>query len=151
MISNDGLVDNSAIIKYHINLEVIAKKYYNKEELTRLEKIMLMLKLKDRKKLKELAKGDALMEKIYKELDEMSQEKENLLNYSKYELEMEAEREFAKKEGHEERFQDGFQDGSNQEKLCIAKNMLKKDIKINDISEITGLSIDEIERLKGEL
>lgn len=39
MISNTGVVDKTFITKYHVNFEVIYKKYYNKEKLTRLEKM----------------------------------------------------------------------------------------------------------------
>ena len=43
--------------------------------------------------------------------------------------------------------ENGFNDGISQEKVNIAKNMLNKNMSIEDISEITGLSIEEIKKL----
>lgn len=44
-------------------------------------------------------------------------------------------------------FKDGLKDGKKQEKIEIAKNMLDKKIDVNTISEVTGLSLDEINNL----
>ena len=48
--------------------------------------------------------------------------------------------------GKEEGIKEGIEEGT----ISIAKKMLKKNISINDISEITGLSINEIEKRKQE-
>lgn len=42
----------------------------------------------------------------------------------------------------------GFDKGMETKKIEITKKMLKKSMDINEISEITGLSIEEIEKLK---
>ena len=39
------------------------------------------------------------------------------------------------------------EEGISQEKVNIAKNMLNKNMSIEDISDITGLSIEEINKL----
>ena len=43
--------------------------------------------------------------------------------------------------------ENGFNDGISQEKVNIAKNMLNKNMSIEDISEIIGLSIEEIKNI----
>ena len=43
--------------------------------------------------------------------------------------------------------ENGFNDGISQEKVNIAKNMLNKNMSIEDISEIIGLSIEEIKKI----
>ena len=43
---------------------------------------------------------------------------------------------------------DGIQQGIQQEKIEIAKNLLSLNIKIDDIMKATGLTIEEIEKLK---
>ena len=43
--------------------------------------------------------------------------------------------------------ENGFNDGISQEKVNIAKNMLNKNMSIEDISEIIDLSIEEIKKL----
>ncbi|MDA3938075.1 MAG: PD-(D/E)XK nuclease family transposase, partial [Spirochaetia bacterium] len=45
-------------------------------------------------------------------------------------------------------FDDGIEHGIEQERLGTARKMIKKKIPVQDISEITGLSIPEIEKLK---
>lgn len=44
----------------------------------------------------------------------------------------------------------GRTEGRKQEKIATAKRLLKKKIKLDFISEITGLSIKEIKKLKEE-
>ena len=43
--------------------------------------------------------------------------------------------------------ENGFNDGISQEKVNIAKNILNKNMSIEDISEIIGLSIEEIKNI----
>ena len=43
---------------------------------------------------------------------------------------------------------DGFNDGSHSEKKTIAKNMLNKNIEDKLISEVTGLTLEQINNLK---
>lgn len=49
---------------------------------------------------------------------------------------------------YEKGVNDGVEKGSKEKELQIAKNMLKKGIKESDIKEITGLTKEEIEKLK---
>ena len=43
---------------------------------------------------------------------------------------------------------EGAEIGALEEKRHIAKKLLKKNMNIQDISDVTGLSLDEIENLK---
>ena len=58
--------DEIGLIKYDIYLENIKEKYYNNDKLTKLEKYMLMLKLRKREELLEVSKGDKDMSEVYK-------------------------------------------------------------------------------------
>ena len=51
-------------------------------------------------------------------------------------------------QGYTSGINDGISKGENKKSIEIAKNMLKKNMSIEDISEITGLSINEIKSLK---
>ena len=51
------------------------------------------------------------------------------------------------KKGEEKGFIEGKKNGALEEKISIAKNMLKANIDKKNISEITGLNIDEIENM----
>ena len=46
--------------------------------------------------------------------------------------------------------EEGMKEGAKSNRIIVAKKMLEKNININDISEITELSINEIEKLKQE-
>ena len=50
--------------------------------------------------------------------------------------------------GLKEGLDKGLKEGEKNKSIEIAKNMLKKGYKIEDISELSGLSLDEIEELK---
>ena len=53
-----------------------------------------------------------------------------------------------RKEGIKEGREEGIKEGIEQDRIEIAKKMIKKKMKIEDICEITGLTIEEIEELK---
>ena len=53
-------------------------------------------------------------------------------------------------EGRIEGRAEGIEEGSKQKAYEIAKKMLKKGNSIEDIYDITGLSIEEIEKLREE-
>lgn len=50
--------------------------------------------------------------------------------------------------GFKEGIEQGLKEGSQQEKISIAKNLLNLKVDINSISQATGLSVEEIEKLK---
>jgi len=52
-----------------------------------------------------------------------------------------------KQEGEKKGKQEGIKEGKKEEKYIIAKKLLKKGILIQDIAEITGLSLKEIKKL----
>ena len=60
-------------------------------------------------------------------------------------------KEEGRKEGKEEGIKEGREEGAKQNSCDIAKRMLEKGIDIETISELTGLTAEEISRLKKEL
>ena len=83
------------------------------------------------------------MEEYVKESIKASQDEEVIGLYDK-ELHLEKLRLSELEEAREQ----GIEKGIEQEKIEIVKNMLSKNIDISVISECTGLSKEEIERLK---
>ena len=136
---SDGNVEDYGLEKYKIDLEYIENKYYNNDELTRREKIFLMFKESNREKLKEISKGDKIMDKIYKRLDKLSEDEALSLLYD--EKEREEEKKQAEIEYAEEH---GLNKGIKQ----TAKNMLERNMNIDVVAEITGLSLEEVIKLK---
>jgi len=47
--------------------------------------------------------------------------------------------------------EEGKQEGSNEKEILIAKKMLKKGKSIEEVSELTELSIEEVKKLVGNL
>ena len=139
---SDGNVEDYGPEKYKIDLEYIENKYYNNDELTRREKIFLMFKESNREKLKEISKGDKIMDKIYKRLDKLSEDEALSLLYD--EKEREEEKKQAEIEYAEEH---GLNKGIKQ----TAKNMLERNMNIDVVAEITGLSLEEVIKLKEDI
>ena len=151
--------DEIGLIKYDIYLENIKEKYYNNDKLTKLEKYMLMLKLRKREELLEVSKGDKDMSEVYKKLDDLSKDKYYALLYDEEEkkayenkciLEDAIEDSYSSgyDSGKSEGYSSGLNDGENKKSIEVVKNMLKKNMSIEDISDVTGLTIDEINNLK---
>ena len=136
---SDGNIEDYGLEKYKIDLEYIENKYYNNDELTRREKIFLMFKESNREILKEISKGDKIMDKIYKRLDKLSEDEALSLLYD------EKEREEEKKQAEIEYAEEH---GLNKGIKRTAKNLLSMNMKVEDISKATGLSIEEINNLK---
>ena len=57
-------------------------------------------------------------------------------------------REEGREEGHKEGIKEGRAEGAKQKSFDIAKSMLEKGIDIETISELTGLTAEEVSRLK---
>ena len=151
--------DELGLIKYDIYLENIKEKYYNNDKLTKLEKYMLMLKLRKREELLEVSKGDKSMSEVYKKLDDLSKDKYYALLYDEEEKKayenkciLEDAIEDAKENGYSSGYNSGYDsgksDGISNEKINIAKNLLSMNMTLEDISKATGLSIEEINNLK---
>ena len=114
-----------------------------------------MLKLRKREELLEVSKGDKDMSEVYKKLDDLSKDKYYALLYDEEEKKayenkciLEDAIEDAKENGYSSGYDSGKSDGISNEKINIAKNMLKKNMSMEDISDVTGLTIDEINNLK---
>ena len=140
-VMKNGVIINSEYVRENINEK--DNKYYNNDELTRREKIFLMFKESNREKLKEISKGDKIMDKIYKRLDKLSEDEALSLLYDEKEREEEkkqAEIEYAEEHG----LNKGISQGIKQ----TAKNLLSMNMSFEDISKATGLSIEEINNLK---
>ena len=75
--------------------------------------------------------------------------------YNQIEYARETGREEGREEGHkvgkEEGLKEGRAEGVKQNSFDIAKRMLEKGIDIETISELTGLTAEEVSRLKKEL
>ncbi len=145
-----GLIETESSIKYHINLYKIKEKYYKGEDLTRLEKELLILTLDDYKEIIKISEGDEILMEVRDKLYELTNDIDNIGLYDpekrrkeEEELKIEYHSKLARKEGLEK----GIEKGAEQRERSIAKNLLKEGIPIDKISKYTGLSEKQIANL----
>ena len=140
-------------IIYEINMDYYDKIWYSKnEDEIKKNQYMIMLDL-DKKELKSMPK-DKIVDKYITNVTIVNDDPE----FQKYMSEEEDKKKIqnsllseAKEEGigqgYTSGINDGISKGENKKSIEIAKNMLKKNMPIEDISDITGLSIEEINKL----
>ena len=146
----NGVVEDVKWEKYHLSFLQVYKKYKKGLELTKLEKEMLILRLRKIDEIDALAKGDVELMEVANELKRLSldintvgfydaaEENEKMMRSLKAEGEMLGEKKGIKK---------GLKQGASNEKKSIAKSMLAKKMDIPLISELTGLSKKQITAL----
>ena len=87
--------------------------------------------------------------KIIEELERLAMDEEFKLHYNAEAVKRKTENSI-KKESYQHGLEDGIEEGSKKEKLEIAQAMLNDGDSIDKVSRITGLSIDEIEKLSND-
>ena len=110
----------------------------NKKEYNKIEKRLLLFGAKSYDEMRKIT-DDPEDLKVIEELERLSMD-----DYFRYM--------YNGKEADERlmnsRYEEGIERGSKESKIEIAKSMLEKDMAVNLISELTGLTIDEINHLK---
>ena len=142
----DGLVDeeNENFIKYRINLAKIYKKYYTlDEELTRFEKALAILSFSKVKDLRKISEGDEMLMRVVKKIEELTDDPD-MVQY----IDVEKGMELGRKEDIEKAAKEAAKEASKKEKIETARKLLKNKVDINIIADSTGLSKDEINKLK---
>ena len=152
----DKLTDKITFI--YIYLPLIRKKYYNKGELTKLEKLMLIFNEEKTKEIDSLSKEEMVMEEYRRDAESASVE-ENVIGLYDKELEdkmiqeainnrlLQEGKQEGKLEGLKEGKKEGLKEGKLEGLISVAKEMLKRNVSISDISQYTGLSKQEIEKI----
>ncbi len=141
--SDEELTDMMEIIKIYI--PYFKEKCYNMDvdELDSQTKFLGLLGVESSEEAKMLCDGDRDMEDIYDKMKKYNDEMDVMGAY---------DWEFHQKELKRQEIKDAkeaaLKEGIEQEKISTAKNLLKENININIISKATGLSQEEIEKLK---
>lgn len=130
-------------------MDYYRKKYYNEKERKFKKdtpKHLLMLDANS-EELKELCKGDAIMEKFKENVDKLNDNKQ-VIHFLTEEEEEEIIKNSYYDDGLEAGIAKGEKQGQMEEKNNLAKKMISKKMNLEDISDITGLSIKELKTLK---
>jgi len=132
--NEEGEILTEKVQIIYIYLPKIRRKYYNKDSLSELEKLLIVFNEQETKELKKIMEGNKIMEEYHKEAKEASIEERVIGLYDKelYDEMMEYHKlRHAKEEG----------------KIEIAKNLLKMKMSLKDIVRATGLTIEELKEL----
>ena len=106
------------------------------------------------KKVPEELLGNELTREAIEYMEKAAYTKEQLEAYDKWKINAMTERSAlndAKKEGRAEGRAEGVEIGENNKAVTIALKMLKKGAPVEDICDYTGLSQQQVEKLKTEL
>ena len=97
--------------------------------------------------LENISKGNGVVKKYMDELVKVNEDAD-FLNFISVEKDNMMIENSIRDEGIRKGLEQGLEKGTEQSKNEIAKNMLKKDLDISLISEVTGLSNEQINKLK---
>ena len=141
-----GIIESDKWGKIYVNLKLIREKYDRGLKLSKLEKELLILTLTKVDEIEKIAKGDVELMEVAKELKKLTNDAYTIGLYDEEEERRLIENSIkitAKKQG----IKQGVKQGASNEKKSIAKSMLDKNMDIPLISELTGLSKNQITML----
>ena len=150
MKNNENIIETRTSEKIHIDMMKSYNKYLNEEELTKLDKELVILMLDDYKEIKKLAEGDEELMEVSRKLYELTDNIDNIGLYDPEKRRKEEEAlkiEYHSNKAREEGIEQGIEQGATNEKNSIAKKLLKMNLPINEIIEATGLSKSQITML----
>ena len=145
IISENGKLFIKNFIIYEINMDYYNKLFCKNEDEIKKNLYMIMLDL-DKKELENMPK-DKIVDKYITNVTIVNDDPE----FQKYMSEEEDKKKIQNSllsEARENGINDGISKGVSKEKVNIAKNMLNKNMSIEDILDITGLSVEEINKLR---
>ena len=150
MRNNENIIETKTSEKIHIDMMKSYNKYLNKEELTKLDKELVILMLDDYLEIKKLVEGDEELMEVADKLYELT---DNINNIGLYDPEKRRKEEEALKiEYHsniarEEGIEQGIKSGASNEKKSIAKAMLNAGESVSKVMNYTGLKQKDIKLL----
>ena len=135
-----GELECEKLESYHIDLEYLKNNCYN--ESNELEQLLQLFIIEDEDKLDKLRRNKN-MKKAINELEKISSD-ERILGL--YDAEKVARKTLNTQLKSAKL--DGIEEGEKSKQIEIAKNLLKMNLTVQEISEATGLKVEEIEKLK---
>ena len=138
----NGVVEDVKWKKYHISFRKIYTKYKRGLELTKLEKELLILRLRRIEEIENIVKGDVELMEVANKLKDLSLDINTIGLYD--------EEEDRKKMMNSLRAEGetiGEKKGAREREKSIAKNLLKDGLSVSKVSMYTGLSEKQINNL----
>ena len=149
-------MNNRKLLTDHLQIHIIELKKFRKNVLSK--DLNYWLKIFTSKNLEasmsEIVKEKPIMEEVQKKYNNFVKSRLMMMEYEKKEaylygnqIMLDEERRLGKEEGIKEGMEKGKEEGIKENQILTAKNMKNKNMDINLISELTGLSIEEVEKL----
>lgn len=130
-------VETNEFKKFHVNLKKLKKVCYNSNE--EVNKFFKFFTLEKEKDLEEISKGDEILMEAYKHLKDLSHDSVPMSKLEEQEL-----NEYCQRLA----IMDAKNEGEKSKQVEIAKKMLEDNVDISSISKYSGLSIDDIDKIK---
>ena len=142
MKNNENIIETETSEKIHIDMMKSYNKYLNGEELTKLDKELVILMLDDYLEIKKIAEGDEELMEVSEKLYELTN---NIDNIGLYDSEKRRKEEEALKIEYHSNI--AKEEGAKEREKSIAKNLIKMNLPIADVMKATGLSKKQITML----
>ena len=143
-------IESEGYIKYHISLPIITKKYYNKEKLSDLEKMLFLIATNEVKDLENVSRGDEILMEYEKKIKDLSEDElyVNLFDADEDARMVQNSKEaYYKKIAREEGIKEGRKEGRKESINEIVLNMIKDGLDSDLIRKYTGISKEELDYL----
>ena len=142
-------------INFQVNMVRALEKWYNRDNLSKFEKIIAMMMMEEKEDLREISKGDEELMAFEKKIEELSEDEEIIGLYDEKEmnelvnrLNRAQDRKEARAEGLAEGHAEGRAEGIEEATKKIVINMLKSDVSMEDIIKFTGIKEEDVLKIK---
>ncbi len=130
------------------NLVKLKRKYYNNFTLSKLEKLLLVLKLSaNMEKLKKFLEDDEYMRELEKEKKFFQDVMEGFAKEFDYDEELEGKRMAEIRTARMDGIEEGISQGQYEEKRNVVHNMIKMAYPKEAILEVAGINAEEYDKL----
>ena len=146
MMNEKGIREKVNIESYHVILPNVRKKYYNEGIRNALVERLVIMTMEKEKELEELIEKNMELKPVGEKIIEISRDEELQGIYDRQEHERMVRNSIMATK-LEDSYHKGVNKGAAKKNLENAKKMKLKNISIEDIIDITGLSKEEIEKL----
>ena len=138
----DGIVETLKWEKYHLSYKKALRKYLNGRKLSKLEKYLVILPLRNKKDLDKVSEGDDILMEAVKEIKRMTYDLDKVGLYD-----IEEDRKRLEKTGLIAAEERGERRGLKQGKMETAKNLIAMKLPLKDVAKATGLSENQVRKL----
>ena len=150
----DGVIETLKWEKYHLSYKKALRKYLNGKRLSKLEKYLVILPLRNKKDLDKVSEGDDILMEAVTEIKRMTYDLDKV---GLYDIEEDRKRlektgliaaeQKGERRGEKKGLKMGLEQGIERGKLETAKNLIAMNLPLKDVVKATGLSEKQVRKL----